>query len=152
MLVVVLLALTDVGAAEQEHPKRHSELLRRPGLQKHHGLCAEEGKHIPLSVPTNKCQSWYECICFSNMYQNAKQYKISLLVSQDRENGSSTELECSWQEASIIIRELGRGITAHLLIEYIMLPHVAWSWISLPTFVEPIRMLCVGTEDRSHPL
>lgn len=56
MLFVVLLPLTDGGAAEQEHPKRYSKLLRRPGLQKHHGLCAEEGKYIPLSVPTNKCQ------------------------------------------------------------------------------------------------
>lgn len=47
---VFLFSIADCGFAEQEYQERHSELLWWPGLQKHHGLCTEEGELLSLNV------------------------------------------------------------------------------------------------------
>lgn len=44
------LSFADCGFAEQKYSEGHSELLWWLGLQKHHGLCAEEGTLVLLSV------------------------------------------------------------------------------------------------------
>lgn len=63
-------SIADCGFAEQEHQERHSELLWWPGLQKHHGLCTEEGEL--LSLFSVIWQDWMVQMSFSNMYCKTK--------------------------------------------------------------------------------